>query len=92
VKANVLFFDAKRVCPWLFVLCCLFQSKKRGARGARCRRAGMLPCKGQATKDKQRIRKPPKSLPEPDLLAREIADDLQAAMEQFQAIADGLKE
>jgi hypothetical protein len=25
------------------------------------------------------------SLPEPDVLAREIADDLQAAMEQFQA-------
>jgi type I restriction enzyme M protein len=32
------------------------------------------------------------SLPEPDVLAREIADDLQAAMEQFQAIANELKE
>lgn len=31
-------------------------------------------------------------LPEPDVLAREIADDLQTALEQFAAIAEGLKE
>jgi type I restriction enzyme M protein len=31
------------------------------------------------------------SLPEPDLLAQEIADDLQAAMELFAAIAAELK-
>jgi len=30
-------------------------------------------------------------LPEPDVLAQEIADDLQAAMEQFAAIANELK-
>jgi type I restriction enzyme M protein len=30
-------------------------------------------------------------LPKPDLLAQEIADDLQTALEQFQAIADKLK-
>jgi type I restriction enzyme M protein len=30
-------------------------------------------------------------LPEPDLLAQEIADDLQTALEQFQAIAEKLK-
>ncbi|TET35363.1 MAG: SAM-dependent DNA methyltransferase, partial [Planctomycetota bacterium] len=32
------------------------------------------------------------NLPEPDILAQEIADDLQAALEQFSAIADELKE
>jgi type I restriction enzyme M protein len=32
------------------------------------------------------------SLPEPDVLAQEIADDLQAAMEQFAAIAAELKD
>ncbi|MGE5610367.1 MAG: N-6 DNA methylase [Bacillota bacterium] len=31
------------------------------------------------------------SLPEPDVLAQEIADDLQAALDQFAAIAEGLK-
>lgn len=31
-------------------------------------------------------------LPEPDVLAEEIADDLQAALEQFQAIAEELGE
>ena len=31
------------------------------------------------------------SLPEPDVLAQEIAEDLQAAMEQFAAIAAELK-
>ncbi len=31
-------------------------------------------------------------LPEPDVLAQEIADDLLAAMEQFAAIANELKE
>jgi type I restriction enzyme M protein len=31
-------------------------------------------------------------LPEPDVLAREIADDLQTAMEQFSTIAAALKE
>jgi type I restriction enzyme M protein len=30
-------------------------------------------------------------LPEPDVLAQEIADDLQTALEQFQAIAETLK-
>jgi len=29
-------------------------------------------------------------LPEPDVLAQEIADDLQAALEQFAAIASNL--
>ena len=32
------------------------------------------------------------SLPEPDVLAQEIADDLQAAMELFGAIANELKD
>ncbi len=32
------------------------------------------------------------SLPEPDVLAQEIADDLQTALEQFATIAAGLKE
>ena len=31
-------------------------------------------------------------LPEPDILAQEIADDLQTALDQFTAIAEGLKE
>ena len=31
-------------------------------------------------------------LPDPDMLAQEIADDLQTALDQFQAIAEGLKE
>lgn len=31
------------------------------------------------------------NLPEPDLLAQEIADDLQTALERFSAIAGGLK-
>ena len=31
-------------------------------------------------------------LPEPDVLAQEIADDLQTALDQFTAIAEGLKE
>ena len=31
-------------------------------------------------------------LPEPDVLAQEIADDLQTALDQFAAIAEGLKE
>ena len=31
-------------------------------------------------------------LPEPDVLAQEIADDLQTALEQFASIANGLKE
>jgi type I restriction enzyme M protein len=31
-------------------------------------------------------------LPEPDVLAQEIADDLQTALEQFSSIANGLKE
>ena len=31
-------------------------------------------------------------LPEPDILAAEIADDLQAALEQFTSIADDLRE
>jgi type I restriction enzyme M protein len=31
-------------------------------------------------------------LPEPDVLAQEIADDLQAALDQFQAIAGELRE
>jgi type I restriction enzyme M protein len=31
------------------------------------------------------------NLPEPDELAREIADDLETALEQFRAIANGLK-
>jgi type I restriction enzyme M protein len=30
-------------------------------------------------------------LPEPDVLAQEIADDLQTALEQFQAVATALK-
>jgi type I restriction enzyme M protein len=30
-------------------------------------------------------------LPEPDVLAQEIADDLQTALDQFQSIAEGLK-
>jgi type I restriction enzyme M protein len=30
-------------------------------------------------------------LPEPDVLAQEIADDLQTALEQFSAIAEKLK-
>jgi type I restriction enzyme M protein len=30
-------------------------------------------------------------LPEPDVLAQEIADDLQTALEQFTAIAEKLK-
>jgi len=30
-------------------------------------------------------------LPDPDVLAQEIADDLQTALEQFQAIAGALK-
>jgi hypothetical protein len=30
-------------------------------------------------------------LPEPDVLAQEIADDMQTALEQFSAIADKLK-
>src|SRR5262245_6755786 len=30
-------------------------------------------------------------LPEPDVLAQEIADDLQTALEQFQAVANGLR-
>lgn len=32
------------------------------------------------------------SLPEPDVLAQEIADDLQTALELFGAIANELKE
>ncbi len=32
------------------------------------------------------------SLPEPDVLAQEIAEDLQAAMELFAGIANELKE
>jgi type I restriction enzyme M protein len=31
-------------------------------------------------------------LPEPDVLAQEIADDMQTALEQFSAIAEKLKE
>lgn len=31
-------------------------------------------------------------LPEPDVLAREIAVDLEAALEQFSAIVEGLRE
>jgi hypothetical protein len=31
-------------------------------------------------------------LPEPDVLAQEIADDLQTALEQFTAIAVGLRQ
>ena len=31
------------------------------------------------------------NLPEPDVLAQEIADDLQTALEQFSAIASELK-
>ena len=31
-------------------------------------------------------------LPEPDVLAQEIADDLQTALDQFAAIAAGLRE
>jgi hypothetical protein len=31
------------------------------------------------------------NLPEPDELAEDIADDLQAALEQFRGIANGLK-
>jgi type I restriction enzyme M protein len=30
-------------------------------------------------------------LPKPDVLAQEIADDLEAALEQFSAIAEKLK-
>jgi type I restriction enzyme M protein len=30
-------------------------------------------------------------LPEPDVLAQEIADDMQTALEQFAAIAEKLK-
>ena len=30
-------------------------------------------------------------LPEPDVLAQEIADDMQTALEQFSAIAEKLK-
>ena len=30
-------------------------------------------------------------LPPPDVLAQEIADDLQTALEQFRAVAQGLK-
>jgi len=33
----------------------------------------------------------PDDLPEPDLLAQEIADDMQTALEQFSAIAEKLK-
>ena len=32
------------------------------------------------------------NLPEPDVLAQEIADDLQAALDQFMAIAGALRE
>jgi type I restriction enzyme M protein len=31
-------------------------------------------------------------LPDPDVLAQEIADDLQTALDQFGAIVEGLKE
>ena len=31
-------------------------------------------------------------LPEPDVLAQEIADDLQTALEQFRTVANGLKD
>jgi type I restriction enzyme M protein len=31
------------------------------------------------------------NLPPPDVIAREIADDLQAALEQFNAIAEDVK-
>ena len=31
------------------------------------------------------------NLPDPEVLAREIADDLQTALEQFSSIADSLK-
>lgn len=31
-------------------------------------------------------------LPEPDVLAQEIADDLQTALDQFSSIVEGLKE
>ena len=31
-------------------------------------------------------------LPDPDVLAQEIADDLQTALEDFSSIAEGLKE
>ncbi len=31
-------------------------------------------------------------LPDPDVLAQEIADDLQTALEQFSAIFEGLRE
>ena len=34
----------------------------------------------------------PEDLPDPDVLAQEIADDLQTALEQFSAIAEELKE
>jgi type I restriction enzyme M protein len=36
-------------------------------------------------------REEPDDLPEPDVLAQEIADDLQTALEQFQAIAEKLR-
>lgn len=41
---------------------------------------------------KDQSQKDSESLPEPDVLAQEIADDLQAALEQFQAIAGELGE
>ena len=31
-------------------------------------------------------------LPEPDVLAQEIVDDMQTALEQFSAVVEGLKE
>ena len=40
---------------------------------------------------KDRSLEEPDDLPEPDVLAQEIADDLQTALEQFQAIAEKLK-
>jgi type I restriction enzyme M protein len=41
---------------------------------------------------KDRTLEDTESLPEPDVLAQEIAEDLQTALEQFSSIADGLKE
>ena len=31
-------------------------------------------------------------LPDPDVLAQEIADDMQTALDQFSAVVEGLKE
>jgi hypothetical protein len=68
-----------------------------GRSGRRGRSREPHPGRGQAPSQrrfrglKDRSLEESDDLPEPDVLAQEIADDLQTALEQFQAIAEKLK-